>query len=48
MTNMSVNKRKCLSVREKVEFIRKLERGEKKYLCVKKINLSSTYKSKID
>jgi hypothetical protein len=29
---MSVNKRKCLSIREKVEIIRELERGEKKML----------------
>jgi hypothetical protein len=29
MINMSVNKRKCLSVREKVEIIRELEFGEK-------------------
>jgi hypothetical protein len=26
---MSVNKRKCLSIRENVEIIRELERGEK-------------------
>jgi hypothetical protein len=39
MTNMSVNKRKCLFVREKVEIIRELECGEKTYLCVK----NSTY-----
>jgi hypothetical protein len=31
-SNMSVKKRKCLSIREKVEIIRELERGEKRTL----------------
>jgi hypothetical protein len=33
---MSVNKRKCLSIREKVEIIRELERGGKKRLKYEK------------
>jgi hypothetical protein len=37
---MSVNKRKCLSIREKVEIIRELERGEKNVEVCKKFNLS--------
>jgi hypothetical protein len=34
---MSVNKRKCLSIREKVEIIRELERGEKMLKYVKNL-----------
>jgi hypothetical protein len=34
MTNMSENKRKCLSVREEVETIRELGRGETNRICV--------------
>jgi DNA-binding NarL/FixJ family response regulator len=37
---MSVNKRKCLSTREKVEIIRELECGEKNVQVCKKCNLS--------
>jgi hypothetical protein len=37
---MSVNKRKCLSVREKVEIIRELERGEKNVEVCNKFHLS--------
>jgi hypothetical protein len=37
---MSVNKRKCLSIREKVEIIRELERAEKNVEVCKKCNLS--------
>jgi hypothetical protein len=38
---MSVNKRKCLSIHEKVEIIRELERGEKNVeVCKKKTYLS--------
>jgi hypothetical protein len=37
---MSVNKRKCLSIREKSEIIRELERGEKMLKYAKKFNLS--------
>jgi hypothetical protein len=37
---MSVNKRKCLSICEKVEIIRELERGEKNVEVCKKFNLS--------
>jgi hypothetical protein len=34
---MSVNKRKCLSIREKVEIIRELESGEKMLKYVKNL-----------
>jgi hypothetical protein len=34
---MPVNKRKCLSIREKVEIIRELERGEKNVDVCKKL-----------
>jgi DNA-binding NarL/FixJ family response regulator len=37
---MSVNKRKCLAIREKVEIIQELERGEKNVEVCKKFNLS--------
>jgi hypothetical protein len=37
---MSVNKRKCLSIREKVEIIRELERGEQNVEVCKTFNLS--------
>jgi hypothetical protein len=42
---MSVNKRKCLSVREKVEIIRELERGEKNVEVCKKFHLSPSIAS---
>jgi hypothetical protein len=38
MSNMSVNKRKCLSIREKVEIIQELEHGEKMLKYAKKKN----------
>jgi hypothetical protein len=34
---MSINKSKCLSIREKVEIIRELERGEQMLKYAKKI-----------
>jgi DNA-binding NarL/FixJ family response regulator len=37
---MSVYKRKCLSIGEKVEIIRELERGEQNVEVCKKLNLS--------
>jgi transposase-like protein len=37
---MSVNKRKCLSIREKAEIIQELERGEKNVEVCNKFNLS--------
>jgi hypothetical protein len=37
---MSINKRKCLYIHEKVEIIRELERGEKNVEVCKKFNLS--------
>jgi DNA-binding NarL/FixJ family response regulator len=39
MSNISVSKRKCLSIHEKVEIIRELERGEKNAEVCKKFNL---------
>jgi hypothetical protein len=42
MTNISVNKRKFLPVREKDEIIRELERGDTKVFVSKKFNLSSS------
>jgi hypothetical protein len=44
---MSVNKRECLSIREKFEIIRELERGEKNIEVCKDINLSSSTVSAI-
>jgi hypothetical protein len=37
---MSVNKRNCLSIRERVEIIRELERGKKNVEVYNKFNLS--------
>jgi hypothetical protein len=37
MSNMSINKRKCLLICEKVEIIRELERGEKMLKYAKKL-----------
>jgi Mor family transcriptional regulator len=37
---MSINKRKCLSIRDKVEIIQELEHGEKNVEVCKKFNLS--------
>lgn len=42
MTNMSVNKRKCLSLYDKAEIIRELEHGGKNVSVYKELNLSST------
>jgi phosphopantetheine adenylyltransferase len=43
MTNMSVNKRKCLSVHEKVEIVCELECGEKNVSVCKKTQLIIVY-----